>query len=112
MINGEQKHKALKRAEELLELVGLSDRANHKPSELSGGEQQRIAVARALANNPDIIFADEPTGNLDSANSELLHRLFVELKEKLGVTFLVVTHNPQLVNLGDKVFEMKDGIIN
>ncbi len=112
MINGEPKHKALKRAEELLELVGLSDRATHKPSELSGGEQQRIAVARALANNPDIIFADEPTGNLDSANSELLHKLFVELKEKLGVTFLVVTHNPQLVNLGDKVFEMKDGIIN
>ncbi len=112
MINGEPKHKALKRAEELLVLVGLSDRANHKPSELSGGEQQRIAVARALANNPDIIFADEPTGNLDSANSELLHKLFVELKEKLSVTFLVVTHNPQLVNLGDKVFEMKDGIIN
>ena len=112
MINGEQKQKALKRAEELLELVGLGERANHKPSELSGGEQQRIAVARALANNPDIIFADEPTGNLDSANSELLHKLFVVLKEKLGVTFLVVTHNPQLVNLGDKVFEMKDGIIN
>jgi len=112
MINGEQKQKALKRAEELLELVGLGERANHKPSELSGGEQQRIAVARALANNPDIIFADEPTGNLDSANSELLHKLFVVLKEKLGVTFLVVTHNPQLVNLGDKVFEMKDGILN
>ena len=112
MINGEQKQKALKRAEELLELVGLGERANHKPSELSGGEQQRIAVARALANNPDIIFADEPTGNLDSANSELLHKLFVVLKEKLGVTFLVVTHNPQLVNLGDKVFEMKHGILN
>jgi lipoprotein-releasing system ATP-binding protein len=111
MINGEPKQKALKRAEELLELVGLSDRSNHKPSELSGGEQQRVAVARALANNPDIIFADEPTGNLDSANSELLHKLFVELKEKLGITFLVVTHNPQLVNLGDKVFEMKDGLI-
>lgn len=111
MINGEPKQKALKGAGELLELVGLSDRANHKPSELSGGEQQRVAVARALANNPDIIFADEPTGNLDSANSELLHKLFVDLKEKLGVTFLVVTHNPQLVNLGDKVFEMKDGVI-
>ncbi|MCX6170889.1 MAG: ABC transporter ATP-binding protein [Ignavibacteriales bacterium] len=111
MINGLPKHKALQRAEELLELVGLSDRSNHKPSELSGGEQQRIAVARALANNPDIIFADEPTGNLDSDNSELLHKLFVELKNKLGITFLVVTHNPQLVNLGDKVFEMKDGVI-
>lgn len=112
MINGATKQKALKRAEELLELVGLSDRAGHKPSELSGGEQQRIAVARALANNPDIIFADEPTGNLDSVNSQILHRLFVELKEKLGITFLVVTHNPQLVNLGDKVFEMKDGQIS
>jgi lipoprotein-releasing system ATP-binding protein len=112
MINGATKQKALKRAEELLELVGLSDRANHKPSELSGGEQQRIAVARALVNNPDIIFADEPTGNLDSANSQILHQLFVELKEKLGITFLVVTHNPQLVNLGDKVFEMKDGQIS
>lgn len=111
MISGETKQKALKRAEELLTLVGLSDRASHKPSELSGGEQQRIAVARALANNPDIIFADEPTGNLDSANSQVLHQLFVELKEKLGITFLVVTHNPQLVNLGDKVFEMKDGQI-
>lgn len=112
MINGQTKQKALKRAEELLELVGLSDRADHRPSELSGGEQQRIAVARALANNPDIIFADEPTGNLDSANSEVLHQLFVELKDKLGVTFLVVTHNPQLVDLGDKIFEMKDGIIS
>ena len=112
MISGVKRTKALKRAEELLELVGLSDRAGHNPAELSGGEQQRIAVARALANNPDIIFADEPTGNLDSANSEVLHKLFVELKEKLGLTFLVVTHNPQLVNLGDKVFEMKDGIIS
>lgn len=112
MINGDTKKKALNRAEELLELVGLSDRASHKPSELSGGEQQRIAVARALANKPDIIFADEPTGNLDSANSQVLHRLFVELKGKLGITFLVATHNPQLVNLGDKVFEMKDGQIS
>jgi lipoprotein-releasing system ATP-binding protein len=112
MINGVKKQKALNRATELLELVGLSDRASHKPSELSGGEQQRVAVARALANNPDIIFADEPTGNLDSANSQILHKLFIELKEKIGVTFLVVTHNPQLVNLGDKVFEMKDGLIH
>ncbi|MEW6701472.1 MAG: ABC transporter ATP-binding protein [Bacteroidota bacterium] len=111
MIRGEAHTKANKRAGELLELVGLSGRIHHKPSELSGGEQQRVAVARALANNPDIIFADEPTGNLDSENSDMLHRLFVELKEKLGVTFLIVTHNSNLMNLGDKIFEMKDGQI-
>jgi len=112
MISGESKAKSLSRANELLNIVGLSDRAHHKPSELSGGEQQRVAVARALANNPDIVFADEPTGNLDSLNSEMLNKLFIELKEKLGVTFLVVTHNPELVKLGDKIFEMKDGIIH
>ncbi len=111
MISGKSRTQANKRAAELLELVGLNERAHHKPSELSGGEQQRVAVARALANNPDIIFADEPTGNLDSANSESIHKLFVELKEMLGVTFLIVTHNPQLVSLGDKIFEMKDGRI-
>lgn len=112
MISGEPRAKAFVRSNELLNMVGLNDRLHHKPSELSGGEQQRVAVARALANNPDIVFADEPTGNLDSANSESVHKLFVELKEKLGVTFLVVTHNPELVKLGDKVFEMKDGIIH
>ncbi|MCL4547202.1 MAG: ABC transporter ATP-binding protein [Bacteroidetes bacterium] len=112
MISGESKTKSFSRANELLNLVGLSERLHHKPSELSGGEQQRVAVARALANNPDIVFADEPTGNLDSVNSEMLHKLFVELKQKLGVTFLVVTHNPELVKLGDKVFEMKDGKIS
>ena len=112
MISGESKTKSFARANELLNLVGLSERLHHKPSELSGGEQQRVAVARALANNPDIVFADEPTGNLDSVNSEMLHKLFVELKQKLGVTFLVVTHNPELVKLGDKVFEMKDGKIS
>lgn len=111
MISGATLSKANKRAGELLELVGLSGRFHHKPSELSGGEQQRVAVARALANNPDIIFADEPTGNLDSENSDMLHKLFVELKEKLGVTFLIVTHNSNLMNLGDKIFEMKDGQI-
>ncbi len=112
MINGETKQKALQRAEYLLELVALKDRLHHKPSELSGGEQQRVAVARALANNPSIIFADEPTGNLDSANSDSIHKLFVDLKNEIGVTFLVVTHNPNLVNLGDTVFEMKDGQIS
>jgi lipoprotein-releasing system ATP-binding protein len=111
MISGESPKKSFARAEELLEIVGLKDRSNHKPSELSGGEQQRIAVARALANSPDIIFADEPTGNLDSINSDSLHQLFVELRNKLGLTFLIVTHNPKLMNLGDTVFEMKDGQI-
>lgn len=112
MISGESRTKSFDRANKLLNLVGLSGRLHHKPSELSGGEQQRVAVARALANYPDIVFADEPTGNLDSANSESVHKLFIELKEKLGVTFLVVTHNPELVKLGDKVFEMRDGKIN
>jgi lipoprotein-releasing system ATP-binding protein len=112
MINGETKQKAMRRAEYLLSMVSLSDRLHHKPSELSGGEQQRVAVARALANNPSIIFADEPTGNLDSANSNSLHQLFVELKNELGITFLVVTHNPNMMNLGDVVFEMKDGQIS
>jgi lipoprotein-releasing system ATP-binding protein len=111
MIAGESKSSSLKRAEELLLLVGMQERLQHKPSELSGGEQQRVAVARALSNKPDIIFADEPTGNLDSANGEILHNLFVDLKEKLGATFLIVTHNPHLVNLGDSVFEMRDGLI-
>jgi len=111
MISGESSKTSFARAEELLEIVGLKERGNHKPSELSGGEQQRVAVARALANNPDIIFADEPTGNLDSMNSDSLHQLFVELRNKLGLTFLIVTHNPKLMNLGDTVFEMKDGQI-
>lgn len=111
MISGQSHKISNTRAFELLELVGLKDRSNHKPSELSGGEQQRVAVARALANNPDIIFADEPTGNLDSSNSDSLHELFVELRNKLGMTFLIVTHNPKLMDLGDTVFEMKDGQI-
>ena len=97
---------------EMLGLVDLEGIENMKPSELSGGEQQRIAVARALANSPDIIFADEPTGNLDSVNSEALHKLFVKLRDELKVTFLIVTHNQRLVGLGDKVFEMKDGVIH
>lgn len=112
MISGKSLDLSTKRALELLESVGLSDRAHHKPAELSGGEQQRIAVARALINDPSIIFADEPTGNLDSANSEIIHQIIVELKEKLGKTFVIVTHNPELVNLADIVFEIKDGKIN
>jgi len=109
MISGVSKKDALKDANELLATVGLEDRINHKPAELSGGEQQRVAVARAIINNPDIIFADEPTGNLDSKNSEILNELFITLKEKKGATFLIVTHNPGLVKIADRVLEMKDG---
>ncbi len=109
MINGTSLKNASEKSKELLETVGLGERTEHKPAELSGGEQQRVAVARALANNPQIIFADEPTGNLDSANSEEIHKLIVELKEKYNKTFVIVTHNQNLVKLADKVFEIKDG---
>ncbi|MGE5497196.1 MAG: ABC transporter ATP-binding protein [Syntrophothermus sp.] len=102
---------AIEKSKELLKVVGLEERYDHKPAELSGGEQQRVAVARALANNPEIIFADEPTGNLDSANSESMNRLFVELRDKFGKTFVIVTHNPELMKLADEVFEIKDGEI-
>ncbi len=111
MIHGISLRNALKSAEELIDSVGLSERINHKPAELSGGEQQRVAVARALANNPSIIFADEPTGNLDSANSEAIHKIIVDLRDKFNKTFVIVTHNSSLVKLADKVFEMKDGKI-
>lgn len=111
MIKGDSLQKAVKQAEELIQLVGLKERKNHKPAELSGGEQQRVAVARALANNPDIIFADEPTGNLDSDNSELVNQLILDLKNNHGKTLLIVTHNKELMKLADKVFEMKDGEI-
>jgi lipoprotein-releasing system ATP-binding protein len=111
MINGVSLTKASAKAKELLEVVGLSERLHHKPAELSGGEQQRVAVARALANDPSIIFADEPTGNLDSANSKSIHELIVELRDKFRKTFVIVTHNATLVNLADKVFEIKDGRI-
>ena len=99
------------KSEQLLETVGLSKRFTHKPAELSGGEQQRVAVARALANGPKIIFADEPTGNLDSVNSEEIHKLILELKASFGVTFVIVTHNQQLVDLADQILEIKDGKI-
>ncbi|MFA7289639.1 MAG: ABC transporter ATP-binding protein [Melioribacteraceae bacterium] len=111
MIKGESKQKAFKKAEEFLSIVGLEERGNHKPAELSGGEQQRVAIARALINNPKIIFADEPTGNLDSQNGEQIHSLFISLKEKFGLTFLIVSHNAELIKLGDYIYEMKDGII-
>lgn len=111
MISGISLKDAIKKGEELLNQVGLTERMNHKPAELSGGEQQRVAVARALANNPDLILADEPTGNLDTANSESLHGLFVKLRDDFNKTFIIVTHNPELVKLADTIFEMKDGKI-
>lgn len=98
-----------KRAGELLERLGVSGRASHKPNALSGGEQQRVAVARALVNNPGIIFADEPTGNLDSANATSLHNLFKQLRDELNQTFLIVTHNEELASMSDRVMHLKDG---
>lgn len=111
MVDGKNLKTALSKAEEMLNLVGLNDRLHHKPAELSGGEQQRVAVARALVNNPAIIFADEPTGNLDSVNSEIIHQLFVKLKNELQKTFVIVTHNPDLIKLADTIFEIKDGVV-
>jgi lipoprotein-releasing system ATP-binding protein len=99
------------RAFELLDLLGLKDRANHKPNELSGGEQQRVAVARAMVNRPAIILADEPSGNLDSENAESLHRLFTDLRDNFQQTFIIVTHNDNLAALADRKVMMKDGLI-
>lgn len=111
MIGGIDKANADKRSHELLNIIGLSDRWNHNPSELSGGEQQRVAIARALANNPKIIFADEPTGNLDTANSTIIHELIIRLRDELDFTFLMVTHNKELMSIGDRIIEMRDGVI-
>ena len=109
---GRRKHKELKQsAEELLKLIGLSNRINHKPSELSGGEQQRVAVARALINQPSIIFADEPSGNLDSENANSLHKLFFDIRDKFGTTFVIVTHNEELAEMADRKILLKDGEI-
>lgn len=108
---GRGKNEVKDRAEGLLKLLGLFERNENKPNQLSGGEQQRVAVARALINNPDIVFADEPTGNLDSANAEELHQLFFDLRKQFNQTFLIVTHNEELSQLSDRVLHMKDGKI-
>jgi lipoprotein-releasing system ATP-binding protein len=110
-IANRSKTKVEEEAKELLDFLGLSDRIDHKPNELSGGEQQRVAVARALINKPDIIFADEPSGNLDTISSRNLHELFFTLREKFGHTFVIVTHNLELANMADRKLEMKDGKI-
>lgn len=110
-IGGISKKLAEKRAEELLELLDMAPRRNHKPQELSGGEQQRVAIARALVNKPDIILADEPSGNLDSVNSDSLHQLFLNLRKNLNQTFVIVTHNRGMAELSDRILEMKDGRI-
>lgn len=110
-ISGMSKKEAKKRAEELLAFLGLTERAQHKPNELSGGEKQRVAVARALVNNPAIILADEPSGSLDTKNKEELHQLFFELRDKFGQTFVIVTHDEQLASTTDRTIKMKDGML-
>ncbi len=110
-IKNTSKSEAEKRSKELLDFLGLKDRYHHKPSELSGGEQQRVAVARALVNNPELIFADEPSGNLDSESAENLHNLFFKLRDEFGQTFVIVTHNEELADMADRKLMMVDGKI-
>lgn len=110
-IAGKNKKEVEERGKQLLVLLGLKDRLENKPGALSGGEQQRVAVARALINQPAIVFADEPTGNLDSANARDLHELFLRLRKELGQTFLIVTHNEELASMSDRIIHMKDGLI-
>ena len=112
LIGGVPKKEALQRAKELLDFMKLSDRAEHKPSQLSGGEQQRVAVARALTNNPKLILADEPSGNLDTENAKALHQLFFDLRDRFGQTFIIVTHNEELAALSDRRILMQDGRIS
>jgi lipoprotein-releasing system ATP-binding protein len=111
LIGGNDKQSSKKRAQELLSRLGLSERFNHKPSQLSGGEQQRVAVCRALMNNPAILFADEPSGNLDTQNARDLHDLFFQLREEMKQTIVIVTHNEELANMADVKWMMKDGAI-
>lgn len=110
-IAGMKPSEAKKRATELLDFMGLSGRAKHKPNELSGGEKQRVAVARALINRPDVILADEPSGSLDTKNKQELHQLFFDLRDKLGQTFVIVTHDETLAKLTDRTIHLKDGMI-
>jgi lipoprotein-releasing system ATP-binding protein len=110
-LTGKKKKEVEERAKQLLSLLGLTDRLDNKPNQMSGGEQQRVAVARALINSPSIVFADEPTGNLDSANAKELHQLFFDLRKKFDQTFLIVTHNEDLAQLSDRILHMKDGKI-
>ncbi len=111
LIGGVSRREARKRAEELLSFMGLTERASHKPNELSGGEKQRVAVARALVNKPDVVFADEPSGSLDTQNKQELHRLFFDLRDRMGQTFVIVTHDEQLADLADRKIHMQDGRI-
>ena len=111
LANNKSEQEISNRAEHLLKLLGIGGRMHHKPSEMSGGEQQRTAVARALMNNPLVVFADEPSGNLDSKNAEELHNLFFRLRDEYGQTFVIVTHNDELANMADRKLEIKDGVI-
>jgi lipoprotein-releasing system ATP-binding protein len=110
-IKGTSQKEAEVKAKELLHFLGLEERYNHKPNELSGGEQQRVAVARALINNPAVIFADEPSGNLDSESAEHLHKLFFKLRDRFGQTFVIVTHNHELADMADRKITMVDGLV-
>ena len=110
-IAGTSQKRAKERAQELLDFMGLSDRASHKPNELSGGEKQRVAVARALVNNPAVILADEPSGSLDTKNKEELHQLFFDLRDRFGQTFVIVTHDEALATLTDRTIHLRDGLI-
>ncbi len=111
LIGGRPKAEAVGRAEELLRTVGLADRRNHKPAQLSGGEQQRVAIARAIINSPALLLADEPSGNLDSRNRDEIHRLFFDLRDRFGQTIVVVTHDQGLASMGDRKITMSDGLI-
>ncbi|PUV22297.1 lipoprotein-releasing system ATP-binding protein LolD [Sphingobacterium athyrii] len=110
-IHGQGRAEAEKKAKELLELLGVSHRIDHKPAEMSGGEQQRVSVARALINDPSIILADEPSGNLDSENAAALHQLFFDLRTKFQQTFIIVTHNEELARISDRTIHMRDGLV-